>query len=312
MKKNFVLSGLILIALLVIASNTGFVQETKTGNIAGVVYSGGPLPGALVVVRRLSGEWEESIEYKGVGGKIERIWRKTVEKINYTDSLGRYFFAGIEPGEYEMYARGESGLYKTETYEWHYDYKMTNAKGIKVAPDSTSIVNFGVVPGLLSVEPPLIEHEDAIIACDSSCFFRKKFEEIFYIQPVTKDSRYKTGNIAGIVFDIQTMQPLSGAWVYIEGMREMGTSTKSDTLGRFWLSNVRVGKYNIRAEKIYYYSGMISEVKVANDSTSIVLFRLVYTLIPERPWPYPWEENKVKCDSAEFYNNYYKALLRKK
>ena len=284
-------------------------KNLVTGNIAGVVYSGGPLPGALVGLVRLSGEWDEIMQFKDVRGDTVRIKQKTKGKITYADSSGRYFFSGIEPGEYEMYARGESGLYKTETYEWHYDYKMTEAKGIKIATDSTSIVNFGIVPGLLSVEPPLIEHEDAIIACDSSCFFRKKFEEIFYIQPVTKDSRYKTGNIAGIVVDKQTMRPLSGAVVYVEGMPTIGT--KTDTLGRFWLSNVRMGEYKIQAQKITFHSTRISNVKVFNDSTSIVLFNLV-TMAIERPHGYIWQENKVKCDSTEFYNNYYKTLLRKK
>jgi hypothetical protein len=121
----------------------------------------------------------------------------------------------------------------------------------------------------------------------------------------------KTGNIAGIVYDVSTMEPLSGAWVYIEGMREMGT--KSDTLGRFWLSSVSDGEYSIQASQIGFFVSKILNVKVYNDSTSIILFNLINLAIPEKPYhSYPWQENKVKCDSTEFYNNYYKTLLRKK
>ena len=262
MKKNFVLSGLILIALFVIAPNTGFVQETKTGNIAGVVYSGGPLPGALVVVRRLSGEWEEIIQFKDVRGDTVRIKQKTKEKITYADSSGRYFFSGIEPGEYEMYARGESGLYKTETYEWRYDYKMTNAKGIKVAPDSTSIVNFGIVPGLLLVEPLLIEHEDAIIVCDSSCFFGKRFEEILYVQPVTGDPRYKTGNIAGV----------GPPGVYV-GLQYTGLNgAQTDSLGRYFISGIKPGIYQIAASAKDRFSSTGNGIKVVAVEPALTTF----------------------------------------
>jgi hypothetical protein len=52
-------------------------------------------------------------------------------------------------------------------------------------------------------------------------------------------------------------------------------------------------------------------VIVFNDSTSIVLFNLV-TMAIERPYGYIWEENKIKCDSLEFYASYYKTLLRKR
>ncbi len=137
-----------------------------------------------------------------------------------------------------------------------------------------------------------------LFSCSS---FRKKAES---------EKVKKTGNIAGIVFDVQTMQPLSGAVVYVEGMITIGT--KTDALGRFWLSSIPVGEYKILAEKIYYYRGEIREVKVYNDSTSIVLHYLVTMAIPERPYWGIWEDNKVKCDSIEFYSNYYRVLLREK
>jgi len=120
----------------------------------------------------------------------------------------------------------------------------------------------------------------------------------------------KTGNIAGIVLDVITEETLAGAAVYIEGLQTIGT--KTDTLGRFWLYSIPIGEYSVQASHIGFYTGRIPDVKVYDDSTSIVLFNLVTMAIPERPHWYSWQEKKVKCDSTEFYSTYYKTLLRKK
>ena len=275
-------------------------KEPKKGNIAGVVYSGEPLPGAEVRVRRLSGEWEEAIEYKGVGGKIERIWRKTGQKITYTDSLGRYFFSGIEPGEYEMSA-----------WFWSKDgyipSKVTKAQGIKVAPDSTSIVNFGIVPGLLLVEPPLIEHEDAIIVCDSSCFFGKRFEEILYVQPVTGDPRYKTGNIAGV----------GPPGVYV-GLQYTGLKgVQTDSSGRYFISGIKPGIYQIAASGKDCFSSTGSGIKVVADSTTIVIFKYLQKKSPppfggdEPPPPrIIWKGVMIKCDKKCFFKKSPEEIIK--
>jgi hypothetical protein len=274
----------------VIGDITG--KQPKIGNIAGVVYSGEPLPGAEVRVRRLSGEWEEVIEYKGVGGKIERIWRKTGQKITYTDSLGRYFFSGIELGKYEMSA-----------WFWSKDgyisSKVTKAQGIKVAPDSTSIVNFGIVPGLLLVEPPLIEHEDAIILCDSTCFFGKIFEEILYVQPITKDPRYKTGNIAGV----------GPPGVYV-GLPYTGLKgVQTDSLGRYFISGIKPGIYQIAASGKDYFSSTGSGIKIVADSTTVLNIILLQdfsqgsaiTIPADRPHRIIWQGLMIKCDRNCFF-----------
>jgi hypothetical protein len=283
------------------------VEETRPGNIAGVVYSGVPLPGGLVIIRRLSGEWEETTEFKDVRGNIESIKQKTIEKIAYTDSSGRYFFSGIEPGEYEMYARGESGLYKTETFEWGYDYKMTKAKGIKVAPDSTSIVNFGLVPGLLLVEPPLIEHEDAIIVCDSSCFYEKSFKEILYVQPVTKDLRYKTGNIAGVAGG----ENVKGIYVYIPytGLTSVKSAT-TDSLGRYFIEGLKPGIYEINAEGTMGGGG----IEVIATYTTIVNFSVLPNLgafeLLIIPHPIIWNGAMIKCDKKCFFKKSPEEIIK--
>ncbi len=120
----------------------------------------------------------------------------------------------------------------------------------------------------------------------------------------------KTGNIAGIVFDVTTMQPLSGTVVYIEEVQTIGT--KSDSLGRFWLSNVRLGEYKILAQKITFHTTKISNVKVFNDSTSIVVFRLCIAAI--EPWGCSgeWDGKIIKTDSASFFRTQYKDLVKNK
>ncbi len=125
------------------------------------------------------------------------------------------------------------------------------------------------------------------------------------------DKAKKTGNVAGIVFESVTGEPLSGANVYVEGMTTIGT--KTDTLGRFWLSSVPGGEYVFWAKKIPFHGTRVSNLKVVKDSTSIVVCDLAPSAIPEHQsrW-YIWQGVRAKCDSTEFYNNYYKTLLRKK
>lgn len=305
MKRGFILLVLILDILFISALHTGLAQETKTGNIAGVVYSGGPLAEAQVKVRRLKGEWEEVKEYKTVRGEIFHIKQRGKEKIAHTDSLGRYFFSGIEPGEYEMYACGKWGIYKTGTYEWHWEYKTTKAKGIKVAPDSTTIVNFGIVPGLLLVEPPLIEHEDAIIVCDSSCFFGKRFEEILYVQPVSKDPRYKTGNIAGVAVG----EDVKGIYVYILYTGLTGVkSTTTDSLGRYFIEGLKPGIYEIQAPGTRGGRG----IKVIADYTSIVNFSVqpggIYEI--DLPLPIIWGGLIIKCERNCFFKKNSEQIIK--
>lgn len=274
-------------------------KAARTGNIAGIVYSGEPLPGAEVRVRRLSGEWEEAIEYKGIGGKIERIWRKTGQKITYTDSLGRYFFSGIELGKYEMSA-----------WFWSKDgyipFKVTKAQGIKVAPNSTSIVNFGIVPGLLLVEPSLIEHEEAIIVCDSSCFFGKRFEEILYVQPVTGDPRYKTGNIAGV----------GPPGVYV-GLQYTGLKgAQTDSLGRYFISGIKPGIYQIAASGKDYESEIGSGIKIVADSTTVVFicfkerFRAPFVPDDISPCRIGWKGVMIKCDKKCFFKKSREEIVK--
>jgi len=137
-----------------------------------------------------------------------------------------------------------------------------------------------------------------IFSCSS---FRMKTES---------EKAKKTGNIAGIVFDGNTGEPMAGVTIYIKEIQTI--HTRSDSLGRFWLSFVPIGGYEVWAERIYYYRGEIKEVEVFNHSTSIVLYYLRHTTIPERPHWYDWDGKIIKTDSISFFITQYKNLLKKK
>jgi len=206
-----------------------------------------------------------------------------------TDTLGRFWLSAVPVGEYVFWAK-------------KIPFHGTRVSNLKIVKDSTSIVVCDLAPSAIP------EHQsrwyiwqEIRAKCDSTEFYSNYYKTLL--------RKKETGNVAGIVFDIQTMQPLSGANVYVEGMTTIGT--KTDTLGRFWLSSIPVGEYKILAEKIYYHRGEIREVKVYNDSTSIVTVRLIINTI--EPWGYmiDWDGKIIKADSVSFFSTQYKNLLRK-
>jgi len=205
-----------------------------------------------------------------------------------TDTLGRFWLYSIPIGEYSVQAS-------------HIGFYTGRIPDVKVYDDSTSIVLFNLVTMAIPERPHWYSWQEKKVKCDSTEFYNNYYKTLL--------RKKKTGNIAGMVFDVQTIQPLSGANVYVEGMTTIGT--KTDTLGRFWLSSIPIGEYKILAEKIYYHRGEIREVKVYNDSTSIVTARLIINTI--EPWGYmiDWDGRIIKADSISFFSTQYKNLLRK-
>lgn len=124
----------------------------------------------------------------------------------------------------------------------------------------------------------------------------------------------KRGNIAGVVLDDVSGEPLFGASIYFEGIS--GSYRVRDTLGRFWLPSIPVGEYNLWAGMIGYNQMRVSHLRVTDGMTSLVAFRLSTTLVTFKKrrvgdqWQ-RWQDNKVSCDSTEFFQHYYKKLLRK-
>ena len=80
-----------------------------------------------------------------------------------------------------------------------------------------------------------------------------------------------TGKIAGRVTDASTHQPLPSVNVHIVGT-SLGTVTDAD--GNYFIINVPVGTYSVRASIIGYAHTTVEDVRVVIDQTTIVDFAL--------------------------------------
>jgi len=292
--------------------NSGFVKETKAGNIAGIVVcEGKPLTDVQV----------------SIPGKKAK-----------TDSNGKFFISDIPSGAYIVAVTGDKCVIEsffqpllgwsdsTTILIFSLDTIPRPALNRKVKVtteiDSASFVKMDYKHIMeLSLSPPkkevvsdsakkIIINGDTVIEVRLSRYPEGPIQFDNNQMKITQKKNLGIGNIAGMILDAITGEPLAGVTVLIEKIPTKGT--RSDTLGRFWLSYISVGEYSIQASQIGFYTGKISNVKVFDDSTTIVLFNLRTMAIPERPHSYSWLGNKIKCDSTEFYKNYYKTLLRKK
>lgn len=98
-----------------------------------------------------------------------------------------------------------------------------------------------------------------------------------------------SGKISGRVTDAETGTPLPGVNVVLEG-ETLGAST--DLNGMYYIINVPVGVYNVRASMMGYAETRVSDVKVLGDLTTEVNFNLttqvleagqVVEVVAERP-----------------------------
>jgi hypothetical protein len=277
MKKNLILFIILLFSLLSLfgcgsfRKKTGSEKVKEIGNIAGIVFDGS------------SGE-----PLSGTSIYIEEmpVIRTT------SDSLGRFWLSSVSLGDYRIWVEKDG---------FPINRRISH---LRVAQDLTSLVVFRVYP---SAHPEdnlrWIPWTEKKIAIDSADFFKNYSKKLL--------RKKNPGNIAGIVYNKSTGEPLAGAWVYLKEL-EMKI-TKSDSLGRFWLSQVPVGDYQLVGSQITFYAAKISGVKVTPDFTSLVLIGLTITAIPEHDWyPAEWRDEIIKTDSVSFFNTRYKNLLKKK
>lgn len=117
------------------------------------------------------------------------------------------------------------------------------------------------------------------------------------------------GKIAGVVKDAQTGQALIGANVTIEGTT-MGAST--DDQGRYFVLNIPVGTYTVRASILGYKIVRQENIKVVSDLTTELNFSLQTTVIEgeevvvtaERPLVDKFlTATKATIDAKELDNN---------
>ncbi|MEE9464082.1 MAG: TonB-dependent receptor, partial [Candidatus Neomarinimicrobiota bacterium] len=104
-----------------------------------------------------------------------------------------------------------------------------------------------------------------------------------------------TGKIAGVVSDVETGQPLAGANVIIEGTT-MGAA--ADELGRYFILNIPVGPYTLRAEMIGYKAHIITDVRVTIDHTTTTDFAMESTVIPGEEVTVTAERPLIQMDNT--------------
>jgi outer membrane receptor protein involved in Fe transport len=85
-----------------------------------------------------------------------------------------------------------------------------------------------------------------------------------------------TGKIAGVVKDSETGDILPGVNVMVVGT-SMGAAT--DMNGEFFILNVPVGRYDVKASMMGYTAMVVQRVKVTIDHTTDVVFKLGATVL---------------------------------
>lgn len=103
----------------------------------------------------------------------------------------------------------------------------------------------------------------------------KKFIILFLFIPFIIYSG-TTGKLTGIVKDVQTGEPLIGAYVIIEGTN-YGAATNID--GEFIILNIPPGKYKVKFSFIGYTTTQIQDVAITVDQTTILKVDLKQQLV---------------------------------
>lgn len=205
-----------------------------------------------------------------------------------TDSLGRFYISGLEPGVYDLRAVGNQ-------YPKKY-LKSYDVNDIRVTPGSTSVVRLSVWLSQIGGATSYRQWEGDIIEIDSQTFVNQyPRSKLLRMQ----ESRGK-GNMAGYVFDLNSSQPLKLASVWVNFIGQTYATT-TDSLGRFFIEHLTSVLYTVCARRVDYHRLCLDGVRIADDSTSIVEFGMWPEAIPEEPLPVGWEEFIIKCDSACFF-----------
>lgn len=82
-------------------------------------------------------------------------------------------------------------------------------------------------------------------------------------KPEDDKKRKLTQTIRGVVMDAKTNTPVEYASVNILEMPSLGAST--DSTGHFYIKNVPVGRYNVRASYMGYHTNIVNEVPVTSS-----------------------------------------------
>jgi hypothetical protein len=97
----------------------------------------------------------------------------------------------------------------------------------------------------------------------------------------------KRGAIAGIVHTSDKLNDGSKSNILLLNT-ELGCATGKD--GKFLLLDIPIGVYNIRASSLRFHRSEYYNVRVAEDSVTILRFDLIPDILQIEPIPRFWEE----------------------
>ncbi len=100
---------------------------------------------------------------------------------------------------------------------------------------------------------------------------RKYIVSLLLLFTATMKIFSQTGTIEGIVTDEKSNETLPGAIVIIEGT---STGTSVDIDGHFMLTNLKPGKYRIKASYVSYNPVILEAISVSADKTTTVSFKM--------------------------------------
>lgn len=185
-----------------------------------------------------------------------KVYVEGTDLISSPDTTGIFYFPKVKVGRYTLIGRAPEFA----------DYVIEN---VEVAEDSISIVSMA----------SLIKQS----------FPEKRIRDGTKIKGV--DVRRK-GSMAGRASDSHTREYIAGAYVIIRGTF---WATVTDSSGNYRIKKILPGKYTaFSSGHVNYHRTVISRVRVASDSTSLVDFGLWPIPIPEEPLPREWEEKFIK------------------
>lgn len=187
---------------------------------------------------------------------LAKVYVEGTNLFSSPDSTGIFYFPKIKVGRYTLIGRAAEFA----------DYVV---ESVEVAEDSISIVS---IASLVEQSFPEKHVWDGI--------------------KIKRVNVRRKGSMAGRVYDSHTGEHVAGAYVIIRGTF-WGTVT--DSSGNYRINNILLGKYTaFSSGHVSYHRTVISRVRVASDSTSLVDFGLRPEGIPEEPLPREWEEKFIK------------------
>ena len=99
-----------------------------------------------------------------------------------------------------------------------------------------------------------------------------------------------TGKLSGVVYDLDTKEPIVGCNVVVQ-KSDIGTATDED--GYFFIMNISPGSYDIRFSMIGYSDYFVSKIQINSDLTTSLNVPMELSAISGEEVVITADENKI-------------------